>query len=82
MVTLTLLQQKEIISLESGQRMGAVIDLEIDVDRGRITHIIVGTKNNFSNLFNKPEELIIPWSKIEIFGMDVILVKDVKLEDE
>lgn len=76
------MQEKEIISLETGERLGNVLDLEIDVDRGRITDIVIGSKNGFSGFFQKQEELSIPWNNIVTFGQDVILVKGIKTSSE
>jgi len=77
MVTLTSIQAKEIISIESGQRMGNILDLEIDVGVGKITHLIIGMNTSLTSIFNKQEEMIIPWSSIVTFGTDVILVKGI-----
>jgi len=75
METLTNLQSKEIVSVDTGARMGYIIDLEIDVDSGLITDIIIGSRSGISHLFNKQEEIVIPWENIITLGNDVILVK-------
>ncbi|MBU5594635.1 YlmC/YmxH family sporulation protein [Amphibacillus sp. MSJ-3] len=75
METLTNLQAKEIVSVNTGARMGYIIDLEIDVDSGLITDIIIGSRSSLGHLFNKREEIIIPWSNIITLGNDVILVE-------
>ncbi|GGD18930.1 YlmC/YmxH family sporulation protein [Pontibacillus salipaludis] len=77
MVTISELQVKEIISVENGQKIGHMTDLEIDVDRGKLLAIVVGTKGKMMGLFGKDEELVIPWSSILTIGEDVILVKNV-----
>ena len=69
------LQTKEIVSVETGARIGYIVDLEIDVDSGLITDIIVGTRSGLGNLFNKHDETIIPWERIITLGDDVILVE-------
>lgn len=75
METLLNLQTKEIVSVETGARIGYIVDLEIDVDSGLITDIIVGTRSGLGNLFNKRDETIIPWERIITLGNDVILVE-------
>ncbi|KGP92783.1 hypothetical protein N780_10525 [Pontibacillus chungwhensis BH030062] len=77
MVTISELQVKEIISVENGQKIGHMTDLEIDVDKGKLIAIVVGTKGKMMGLFGKDEELVIPWSSILTIGEDVILVKNV-----
>ena len=75
METLTNLQAKEIVSVNTGARMGYIIDLEIDVDSGLITDIIIGSRSSLGHLFNKREEMVISWDRIVTLGNDVILVE-------
>ncbi|MCD5322602.1 MULTISPECIES: YlmC/YmxH family sporulation protein [Pontibacillus] len=77
MVTISELQVKEIISVENGQKIGHMTDLEIDVDKGKLLAIVVGTKGKMMGLFGKDDEMVIPWSSILTIGEDVILVKNV-----
>ncbi|QDP40101.1 YlmC/YmxH family sporulation protein [Radiobacillus deserti] len=75
MVTLSELQIKDIIVVEEGRRLGNITDLEIDGERGRITHLIVGLKGKVMGLFGKDEEIKIPWDHILTIGKDVILIR-------
>ncbi len=75
MVTISELQVKEIISVENGEKLGHMTDLEIDVDRGRLISIIIGGKGKMMGFLGKDEEIIIPWESILKIGEDVILVK-------
>ncbi|RYG74089.1 YlmC/YmxH family sporulation protein [Lentibacillus lipolyticus] len=78
MVTLSDLQIKEVIVMNDGKRLGHISDLEIDADNGRITALVIYVKDKKTGLFGKTDELIIPWSHIEVIGTDVILVREVK----
>ncbi|WP_182199081.1 YlmC/YmxH family sporulation protein [Paraliobacillus salinarum] len=78
MVTLTNMQLKEIILVESGEKIGMIVDLEIDHSKGKITHLIVGAKNKVIPLFGKQEEITIPWADIVTVGSDVILIRSDK----
>lgn len=73
-ISLSCLQQLEVINLCGGERLGYPCDLEIDLDEGKILSVSVSTSDGFS-LFTKKEEFIIPWCKIECVGEDAILVK-------
>jgi len=75
MVTISELQVKEIISVENGEKLGHMTDLEIDVDRGRLLSIVIGGKGKMMGLMGKDEEILIPWDSILKIGEDVILVK-------
>ncbi|MDC3416469.1 YlmC/YmxH family sporulation protein [Aquibacillus salsiterrae] len=75
MITLTELQIKDIIMMEDGRKVGNITDLEIDVDKGKILYLIIGTKGKVMGFFGKDEEVMIPWENIVTIGSDVILVK-------
>lgn len=75
MVTISELQVKEIISVENGEKLGHMTDLEIDVDRGKLLSIIIGGKGKMMGFLGKDEEILIPWDSILKIGEDVILVK-------
>ncbi|CQR47780.1 PRC-barrel domain protein [Paraliobacillus sp. PM-2] len=78
MVTLTNMQLKEIILVESGEKIGMIVDLDINEEKGIITHLIVAAKNKVIPLFGKQEEIIIPWKDIVTVGSDVILIQTKK----
>ena len=69
------LKLKEVISIIDGKRMGHITDIEIDVESGRLTAIVVPGMGRFLGLFGRNEDVVIPWEKINKIGMDVILVE-------
>ncbi len=69
------LKLKEVISVIDGKRMGNITDIEIDVETGRLTAIVVPGVGKFLGLFGRNEDVVIPWDKINKIGMDVILVE-------
>ncbi|MFD1360258.1 YlmC/YmxH family sporulation protein [Lentibacillus salinarum] len=77
MITLSELQIKEVIIMNSGKRLGHISDLEIDGDRGRITALVLVVKDKASGFFSKSDEMIIPWDHIEVIGTDVILIREI-----
>ena len=62
---------REVISVNGGEKLGYVYDLEIDELSGKISSIIVPGKN--PGLFSKGKT-VIPWEKIKKIGDDTILV--------
>lgn len=66
---------KEVINIVDGKRMGTISDIEIDVDSGRLTAIVVPGAGKFLGLFGRNEDVVIPWNKINKIGLDVILVE-------
>ncbi|MFZ7103213.1 MAG: YlmC/YmxH family sporulation protein [Peptococcaceae bacterium] len=69
------LQEREIINVIDGRRLGPIKDIDIDVETGRITALILPGTSRFLSLFGKREDYIVPWEKIIRIGIDVILVE-------
>jgi YlmC/YmxH family sporulation protein len=69
------LRRKEIINVCDGARLGCACDLELDDCTGVISAIVVPGPARFLGLFRGPEELVIPYCKIQKIGDDVILVQ-------
>lgn len=69
------LKIKEVINVADGRRLGTITDIEIDLESGRLTAIVVPGTGKFLGLFGKNDDIIIPWEKIHKIGLDVILVE-------
>lgn len=69
------LKVKEVINIIDGKRLGAISDIEIDVETGKLTSIVVPGNGRFLGLFGRNEDVVIPWEKISKIGFDVILVE-------
>lgn len=68
------LQNKDVIDVVSGDKIGSVIDAEIKKETGLITKLIVYQKHGFLDFIRSNDEVEISWDKIKKIGMDVILV--------
>lgn len=69
------LRQKEVINIETAERLGFISDVEISEKSGNIEAIIVPKRGWFLSRFFGGGELIIPWDAIEAVGKDLILVR-------
>jgi YlmC/YmxH family sporulation protein len=67
-------QEKEVVNVSDGRKLGYVTDLEFCVEDGRITALIVGGECGIFGLGHS-EEILIPWCNIKRIGEDVILVE-------
>ncbi len=76
MITLSELQNKEVIMISSGKKLGFIDDLEIDEQLGEITALILIERQQNVNLFNKSKQKMISWQQIIIIGEDVILINE------
>ncbi|SDF06895.1 YlmC/YmxH family sporulation protein [Sporolituus thermophilus] len=69
------LKLKEVINVGDGKRLGTITDIEIDIETGRLTAIVVPGPGKFLGLFGRNDDIVIPWEKIHKIGLDVILVE-------
>lgn len=75
MMKATELRKKEVINTTDGKNLGLIYDIEIDVEKGKISAIIVPGGGRFFSFFGRNEDLIIPWERVVKIGIDVILVE-------
>lgn len=68
------LQNKDVVDILTGEKIGNVIDVEISNDTGNILKMIIYDKKGIINMLKGGEELFITWSQIKKIGTDVILV--------
>lgn len=75
MVKISELRVREVISINDGRRLGPIKDIDINLEEGRISAIILpGQSGRMMGFFGKEEEIVVPWDKIKKIGVDVILV--------
>jgi len=70
------LKLKEVVNILDGRRLGTITDVEIDIDTGKLTAIVVPGQARFLGLFGRNEDIVIQWEKINKIGLDVILVEE------
>ncbi len=75
MVKLSDLRTREVINVLDGKRLGSIIDIEIDIERGRVLALVLPGQGRGWSVFTRREEIIVPWDKIVRIGRDVILVE-------
>ncbi|MHB0884282.1 MAG: YlmC/YmxH family sporulation protein [Bacillota bacterium] len=68
------LRVREVINLSDGRRLGNLIDVEVDLESGRVTAIVVPGRGRFLGLFGGDDDYVIPWEKVVRIGVDVIIV--------
>ena len=68
------LQQKDVISVQDGARLGTVGDAEIDTATAKLVSIIIYGRPRLFGLLGHEDDLVIHWCDIEVIGEDAILV--------
>lgn len=66
------LQDKDIVNISDGKKIGSIIDVNIDEEGGMKSLVVEESK--FA-LFGSKNEMEVMWKQIEKIGEDVILVK-------
>lgn len=66
----------EIINIEDGRRLGPIIDLDLDLEKGMLKGIIVLAPSRGKGFFGggRNGDVFIPWDKVIKVGVDVILI--------
>lgn len=68
------LQEKEVIDISTGKRIGAIIDIIISVT-GNISKLVLEDKRSSRKLFSKnQDDIYLDWKQIIKIGDDIILV--------
>ena len=68
------LQKKDIVNIDTGERIGNIIDVNVRED-GFINSLIID-RTNFRYIFKNTDEIEITFKEIVKIGEDVILVKN------
>lgn len=71
---ITDMRQKQVVCIKSGTLLGYVGDVEVNTCDGKIVNIVVFGRPKCFGLFGRYEDIILPWSTIEVIGRDAMLV--------
>ena len=74
MVSLSLLCQKDIISISTGQNIGRADDIEFSEKTAKVENLVVFGRPKFFGLFGREKDVKISWSDVITVGRDVILI--------
>ena len=74
------LNNKEVICIGDGRRLGCVEDVVICLPGGQITAIVVPGRCRWGGFCPPRDDFVIPWKNICRIGPDIVLV-DIKAEE-
>ena len=69
------LRNKQVVSVKNGSVLGRIDDIEINTESGNVNSVIIFGKSHILGIFGKENDIIIPWSDIEVIGSETVLVK-------
>ena len=67
-------RHKEVIDITTGNRLGFITDVDIDLEKGVVNSVIIPGRRRFFGLFPAEEDIFIPWKSIKKIGEEIILV--------
>jgi len=82
LVSLSLLCQKDVISIETGQNIGRVDDIEFCKENAKVEYLVIFGRPKFFGLLGRGEDLKIAWSSVLTVGKDAILVNECEIKEE
>ena len=68
-------RHKEVIDISTGNRLGFMADIDVDLEQGRVNAIIIPGKRRFFGFLPPEDDLVIAWHSIKKIGDDIILVE-------
>ncbi len=72
------LRRKEVIDLRTGEKLGYIDDVELDVDSRTIRGYVIYGRRYFCGLIRREDDLFIPCDAIRLYGKDVLLTDSVE----
>ena len=67
--------RKEVIDIATGERLGFIDDIEVDIASGSVRSLIIYGRARLLGLFGKENDTVISCKDIKVVGEDVVLVE-------
>ena len=67
-------RHKEVIDISTGERLGFMTDIDVNLSTGRVNAIIIPGKRRFFGFLPPEEDIVREWHRIKKIGDDIILV--------
>lgn len=75
MLRISDLKDKDVINVKDGKRLGYIDDIEVDMENGRVTALVIpAAERGLFGFRNRGDETVVDWKQISRIGVDVILV--------
>ena len=68
------LKNKQVVCIKNGCVLGYIYDIEFNTSDGSLTAIIIPGRPRFCGLFGHEDDIVLPWSEIEVIGQETVLV--------
>ena len=69
------LRRKEVINIKTGERLGYIDDIELNISEGRAERLIIYGGTRLFGILGKEDDVVIRCSDIKVVGRDIVLVE-------
>ncbi len=69
------LRTREVIDILTGERLGYVDDIEMNLETSQVNSLIIYGRERLFGLLGREEDIVIQCSEIQVIGEDVMLIK-------
>ncbi len=69
------LSTRDVINTVDGRRLGNIVDVELDLNTGKIISVVVPGPSKVLGLLGRTDDYVVPWEYVKKIGEDVILVE-------
>ena len=81
LISLSVLSQKDVVNVVTGQNIGRVDDIEFGRENARVQYLIIFGRPRFFGIFGRGEDVRIPWGDVVTIGRDVILINNCEVKE-
>ena len=68
------LRRKEVIDIDTGERLGYIDDVRIDLKRSAVEALLIYGRVRLFGVLGKEDDVAIPCGDIRVVGSDVVLI--------
>ena len=68
------LKNKQVVCVKDGSVLGYISDIDLNTETGSLVAIIIYGKPRLLGVLGREEDIVIPWSEIEVIGDETVLV--------
>ena len=80
--TLEELRRKEVIDIETGERLGFIDDVRIDLSTSEVLELVIYGRFRILGIFGRDTDTVIPCSDIKVVGSEVILIEHARKPEQ
>ena len=81
MISLSLLCQKDVINIVTGQNVGRVDDIEFCRDDAKVQFLVIFGRPRLWGLLGRGDDVRIPWQNVVTIGRDAVLVNSCEIKE-